>query len=672
MPLTPSYIRKSGVLIWICRPCFFAYFCIIESENGPNVRGVESASVSIRFKVILPYMLLTLLVAVTGAFVVTRLVASSLEERLANQLLESGRVVSDLMARQELKHVEAARVLAFTSGVGEALQAGDVAQVVRLAKPAAGGVNVESVMVFDAAGREQLHVLKQKDGVVDVSQADRATTLPIVGELLAEKNPDSLPKRMLATDPVDGRYYYFTVIPIPNGDALAGAVVVGTSVNTVMPTLKATSLADVVFYGENGQAIASTLQSEADALFLQTISIPTETYQRVIQQDNIVEGENFQVDARWYRLARAPLKISSDRLAVFAVILPLDFVLEAGATNRSNYVVIYSVAMLLVIVIGYLVSRLIINPLSALVRTSRAIAGGDLTQRTNIQSRDEIGVLANTFDDMTGKLQQRTAELERTNHILEQMDRTKMRFIQISAHELRTPMTLVQGYAQMAQLKADNPDMDRYTRGILEGTTRMVEIIDSMLDVSRIDSKTLDISPGEVEVSKVIEKAQKAFSTAFVERRIQFQSQGLAGLPIISADKDLLYKVFYHVIGNAIKYTPDGGSVTVAGRHITEDPADPEVEITVQDTGIGIDKQYQELVFEKFYQTGEVLLHSSGKTKFKGGGPGLGLAISRGIIQAHHGRIWLESPGYNEKTNPGTTVHVRLSVNGRYHDRNHA
>jgi methyl-accepting chemotaxis protein len=95
--------------------------------------------------------------------------------------------------------------------------------------------------------------------------------------------------------------------------------------------------------------------------------------------------------------------------------------------------------MIAVIGIGYFVARLIINPLYKLVHTSRAIADGDLTKRTEIQSRDEIGVLANSFDTMTEHLQQRTLELEKTNRILEQMDRTKMRFIQISAHELRTP-----------------------------------------------------------------------------------------------------------------------------------------------------------------------------------------------------------------------------------------
>jgi len=627
--------------------------------------------VSIRYKVILPYLLLTLIVAVTGVYIVTRLVASSLGERLSNQLLESGRVVSDLMVRQETKHVEAARVIAFTRGLGEALRDRDVDQVGVLGKPAAGGVSVESVMVFDQQGREQLHVIKQSNGtLMDVTLQNRAATLDIVKDILTKNDVNSLPKRELTLDPVDGRYYYFTTIPVVAGEEVVGAVAVGTSVNTLMPLLKNTSLADVIFYGANGQAIATTLGGEqTQALFLQTISIPEATYQTVIQEDKNVEGDNLLVDGRWYRTARGPLKIADDRLGVFAVILPLDFVVESGSVNRINYAVLYSVAMVGVIVIGYFVARLIVNPLSALVRTSRAIANGDLTQRTKIKGRDEIGVLASTFDHMTDNLQQRTIELEKTNRILEQMDRTKMRFIQVSAHELRTPMTLVQGYAQMTQIKSNgNADLEKYSKGILEGTTRMMEIIDNMLDVSRIDSNLLEISPEEMQIDEVIEKVRKAFSHAFEERKLAFQVKGLSELPAIHADAELIFKVFYHVIGNAIKYTPDGGSITVSGRAIHENPNDPEIEIAVKDTGIGIDPPYHELIFEKFYQTGEVLLHSSGKTKFKGGGPGLGLAISRGIINAHHGRIWLESAGYNEQTYPGSTIYVRLSVNGRFHE----
>ena len=621
---------------------------------------------SIRFKVILPYLLLTLIVAVTGAYVVTRLVSSSLSERLSNQLLEAGHVISDTMARQEVKQLEAARIVAYTRGLGEALHTGDVGQITILAKPAAGGLNVESLIVVDTEGNESLHLIKQSDGtLMDVTQPGRASTLPIVENLLVENNTDSLPQREIALDSVDGRYYYFTTIPVASENQVVGAVVVGTSLNTLLTYLESTSLADVILYGENGQAIASSLGGgDTQALFLRTISIPPERYQEIIFQDNTVQGENLLVEGRWYSLARGPLKVGDDRIGVFSVILPLDFVVESSSVNRTYYVILYSAAMIAVILIGYFVARLIINPLSKLVRTSRAIASGDLTKRTEIESRDEIGVLANTFDEMTEHLQQRTLELEKTNRILEQMDRTKMRFISVSAHELRTPLTVIQGYAQLVKMKStENEEFIRYTSGILEGSSRMVEIINSMLDVSRIDTNQLEVMPKKILVESVIEKVRTVFQPAVEERNISLESIGLADLPVICADKELLYKVFYHVIGNAIKYTPDGGNVTVGGR-VIDDDTHPEIEITVRDTGIGIDPQNQQLVFEKFYQTGEVLLHSSGKTKFKGGGPGLGLAIARGIVNAHHGRIWLESPGHDEKTNPGTTVFVRLPING--------
>ena len=628
---------------------------------------------SIRFKVILPYLLLTLIVAVTGAYVVTRLVSSSLNERLSNQLLEAGRVVSDTLARQEIKHLEAARILAYTRGLGDALQAGDAEQVSSLAKPVTGGLNVESLIMFNARGRETLHLIKQSNGtIMDVTQLDQISTLSIVDELVAANDVDGLPVREMAIDSVDGRYYYYTAIPAVSENRMAGVVVVGTSLNTILPILKSTSLADLIIYGENGQAIASTLGPQgAEALFIRTISMPNTLYQQVINQDEKVTGENLEVDGRWYSLVRSPLKVGEDRLAVFAVVLPLDFVVESNAVNRNNYVLLYSIAMIGVIFIGYFVARLIINPLSSLVRTSRAIAGGDLTKRTEIQGQDEIGVLANTFDEMTENLQLRTLQLEKTNQLLEQMDRTKMRFIQVAAHELRTPLTIVNGYAQMAKVQANgNENLKNLTGGILDGSIRMAEVIDSMLDVSRIDTNMLEVMPTKTEIGPVIDKVESVFRTALEERELCFSTEGLPDLPILHADKDLLYKVFYHVIGNAIKYTPDGGRITVTGRTIQDAFQGSAVEIAVIDTGIGIDPQYHELVFEKFYQTGEVHLHSSGKTKFKGGGPGLGLAIARGIVNAHHGRIWIKSSGHNEQLCPGTTVHIRLPLNGFTHASN--
>ncbi len=622
---------------------------------------------SIRFKVILPYLLLTLIVAVTGAYVVTRLVSNSLGERLSNQLLEAGRVVSDTMTRQEIDHLESAQIIAYTRGIGEALNMGDADQLSVLAKPITGGLNVESLMLFDAQGLESIHFIREFNGTVtDVTTPGRPSTLSIVDDLLAENSPESLPRRTLALDTVDKRYYYFTAIPVVFEDQVVGAVVVGTSLNVIMPLLKNTSLADVILYDESRQAIATTLgQQGMDDLFKQTVSIEDELYRSVVNGNGIVPGRDLGFDDRSYRVAYGQLRMADDSLAVFAVVMSSEYVAESGSLSRRNYAFLYGAAMVAVILIGYFVARLIINPLLKLVRTSRAIAGGDLTMRTEIKSRDEIGVLANTFDEMTEHLQQRTLELEKTNKILEQMDRTKVRFIQVAAHELRTPLTLVQGYAQMVEIKSkDNKDLIRYTTGILEGTARMVDIIDNMLDVSRIDTNQLQLKPAEVHIDEVIERVEKTFQPAFEERKLTFSTEGLVHLPLIQGDKDLLYKLFYHIIVNAIKYTPDGGHILVSGRLLEETGNELQIQIVVKDNGIGIDPQNQKLVFEKFYQTGEVLLHSSGKTKFMGGGPGLGLAIARGIVTAHRGSIWLESPGFNEMTNPGTTVFVQLPVNG--------
>lgn len=624
---------------------------------------------SIRFKVILPYLLLTLIVAITGAYVVTRLVTDSLSERLTNQLLEAGRVVSDEIARQELRHISNARIIAYTVGVPEAILESDSKALNDVVHPSAAGVGIENVFIIDLQGREMLHLLKQTDGTLsNVTKTAQENPLTFIQPMLENPNPDLPPLRTFNKDPENNRWFYYTAIPILENDEMIGIIIVGTSLETIMPVLKNTSLADVIIYGKSGQAIASTLMAQEgeEDVFLKTISISPEEYQKVVDSEDYVFGENITNGDRSYSLARSKLQVSGDVLGVFAVVLSSDYVVQTSASNRDLYILIFSIATVTVVLLGFLIARGIINPLSSLVQTSQAIAGGDLTQRTAIHSRDEIGTLANTFDEMTVHLQKRTEELERTNRILEQMDRTKVSFIHISAHELRTPLTLIQGYSYMLQQMAkDDEELGTLANGLMEGYNRMEEVVNSMLDVSKIDSKTLEISAEKAKLSFIIAKAKKPFEAALTERNLDFTTEGLEDLPIIPADIDFLYKVFYHVIMNAIKYTPDGGKITVKGKVVEESPDSPEVEISVHDTGIGIAKQNQEVVFEKFYQTGEVLMHSSGKTKFKGGGPGLGLAIARGIVEAHGGRIWLESPGYDEKTCPGTTVYIRLPVNGQ-------
>jgi len=620
---------------------------------------------SIRFKVIFPYLLLTLVVAITGVYVVTRLVASSLNERLTNQLLESGRVVSDGLARQDLNHLEALGVVAYTTGLAEALVDSNHGGLYLLAYPAAVSQGLENLIIVNKTGREQLHLLRQTDGSYKEFGEMGAGASELVQRLLGAANPQNLPSRGIGKNPADGRYYYYTAAPIILNGQVVGVVIAGTSLDTIVPDLKSTSLADIVIYFEKGAAIATTLGAQnKDPEYIARFSIPQDVYLQMLASKNNVPGENIEVDSRSYRLARGALRVNDENIGGFAVILPLNFVLQSGAASRTTYLILFGAAMLGVILLGYFISRLIINPLYALVHASQAVAAGDLSQRSGINSRDEIGLLASTFDEMTENLQARTAELERTYRILEQMDRTKVSFIEVSAHELRSPLTLIKGYSQMLQMRAvSEPDLAPLSKGILDGSERMMEIVNSMLDVSKIDSQTLKMLPENIRAIALMNRVQEHFKPALLERNITLDIQSLDGLATFCADPDLLYKVFYHLVMNAIKYTPDGGAVSITGSLVQENGTD-EVELVVRDTGIGIDAQYHELIFEKFFQTGEVHLHSSGRTKFKGGGPGLGLAIARGIVDIHHGRIWVESIGHDETTNPGSAFHVRLPLEG--------
>ena len=132
--------------------------------------------------------------------------------------------------------------------------------------------------------------------------------------------------------------------------------------------------------------------------------------------------------------------------------------------------------------------------------------------------------------------------------------------------------------------------------------------------------------------------------------------------PPLLADSELLKKVLENVIVNSIKFTPDGGSIFINARPVQVDGRGEFCEIRIRDTGIGIDPANHTIIFEKLYQLGKVELHSSGHTKFKGGGPGLGLAIAAGIVKSHKGKIWVESSGYDEEKLPGSTFIIQIPV----------
>jgi signal transduction histidine kinase len=265
------------------------------------------------------------------------------------------------------------------------------------------------------------------------------------------------------------------------------------------------------------------------------------------------------------------------------------------------------------------------------------------------------------------RVQERTHELQLAYDKLERMDRAKSDFIAVTSHELRTPLTVVNCYAQMLRTHVrDVEKLANMADGLDKGIQRMHEIVNNMLDVAKIDQEMMPLYYTATGMQCLVGMLRDNLAKSLEQRRLTMQYENLHMLPTVYADADMLQKVFYHLLINAIKYTPDGGVITVTGRHLlaAESALNEEsVQITVADTGVGIDPVYHDLIFTKFYRLGDVALHSSSRTNFKGGGPGLGLAIVRGLVEAHRGKVWVESPGHNEETLPGSRFYVLLPVN---------
>jgi signal transduction histidine kinase len=297
----------------------------------------------------------------------------------------------------------------------------------------------------------------------------------------------------------------------------------------------------------------------------------------------------------------------------------------------------------------------------------------DLTLLSTLADQTTVALenarLVDNLVRLNQTLRQAYRQLDQANQQLAHLDQAKSDFIAILSHELRTPLGIMIGYSQLLSDDphfAQDPMYQPLMTGLQKGATRMQELVEAMLDMAMIDLRTLKLHQAPAPILSVIQLIADKLKPALEERKLHLELRpDLRRLPEIEADSDSLSKVFHHLIINAIKYTPDGGRITITGRPLPPgNPVlvKPGIELVISDTGIGIDPKYQELIFTKFYQTGEVAFHSTGKTKFKGGGPGLGLAIVRGIVEGHGGKVWVESPGYDEGNCPGSDFHVVLPL----------
>ncbi len=250
----------------------------------------------------------------------------------------------------------------------------------------------------------------------------------------------------------------------------------------------------------------------------------------------------------------------------------------------------------------------------------------------------------------------------------EHFEESKNKFIAVAAHELKTPMTIVEGYANIMRAETkDDPRMSVYVQGLRNGVLRMNEIVGDMLDVSLLDLQSIELKHHPMTLERTILVIADKVGKYFKNRNVNLEILPFAVDSSTYGDEEKIEKALTKVIMNGLKFTPDGGTVTISVATKLQHSDETEglagfIDIQIKDTGVGIDSENFEAIFQRFGSLADASLHSSSKTKFKGGGPGLGLPIARGIIDAHGGKIWVESSGYDEESCPGSTFHVELPI----------
>ncbi|MBI5667328.1 MAG: hybrid sensor histidine kinase/response regulator [Chloroflexi bacterium] len=271
--------------------------------------------------------------------------------------------------------------------------------------------------------------------------------------------------------------------------------------------------------------------------------------------------------------------------------------------------------------------------------------------------------------EVVGRLEDQIRELESANSALRRLDKMKDTFIQLTAHELRTPLTLVFGYSRLIEdaapiraLVNSDPNLQVLMKGLQDSIKRMQDIINEILTISRIMTNQIDLSIAPVHPGLVAERVVNNLLPALQTRRVTLHFDRSTWPELMRGDADLLALALANLLNNAIKYTPDGGHV-----YLTASADDQVIRFSVKDTGIGIAPEEQERIFERFHTAGDTTLHSTSKVAFLGGGLGLGLAICKGIIEAHGGRIWVESDGYDPERLPGSEFLVELPVDSTRH-----
>jgi signal transduction histidine kinase len=314
---------------------------------------------------------------------------------------------------------------------------------------------------------------------------------------------------------------------------------------------------------------------------------------------------------------------------------------SAYASSRDLFIGVGAASILLALMLGFVLASSLTGPLERTQARLEEIAAGDFSGEVEVPNRDELGALAANVNRMN-------EELRRVYQELETVSRHKSQFLANMSHELRTPLNAIIGFSELLQQQLPgelNEQQLSYVDDVLEAGRHQLALINDILDLSKVEAGKMELDLSEVSLRSALESGLTMHagpaSRAGIELSLELDPREITVL----ADERRLRQVVFNLLSNAAKFTPPGGRIDVSARLVNG-----EVEVAVSDTGAGVAPRDAELIFEEFRQAREN--PNSGYE-----GTGLGLPLSRKLVELHGGRLWAESsPG------EGSTFRFTLPV----------
>ncbi len=290
---------------------------------------------------------------------------------------------------------------------------------------------------------------------------------------------------------------------------------------------------------------------------------------------------------------------------------------RAGLVESLFYAML--AATVIVAIISLVFSRSVVAPLREVTFASQRIAKGHYDERVRVSGNDELAQLSDSFNQMAEQL--------------EQVENMRRQLVGDVSHELRTPLTAIKGYMEGLIDGIFPQEVETYQL-IHAEADRLSRLVDDLQELSRVESKAYSMNFQSMDIHFLVDSSIKRLSFNAKKKQIDLRSNLSDDLPRVLVDADRISQVLINLIGNAIAYTPSGGSVTISAKKLLD-----RVQISIMDTGVGIPSEHLPHVFDRFYRV------DKSRSRQAGGGSGIGLTIARHLVEAHGGLIWVESDG---------------------------